>query len=197
MFVTSSTKVWLKCSVLFEIGSRFVGMIDWLKINTTMVGNRKANCIMGINRFSVDATASRLWLATSSPLAFSWLNFSKFWAPLPQKMHTRLSGPIGEKNVKVHLLKHQLIFILSPKMRSNNYHTKLLINFWAITLQKVDFLTRVTFINYTTDLKFESSAFAFVCFERSIFQTFWKLYCCAKFLFIELATSNFGYLLIF
>ena len=154
MFVTSSTKVWLKCSVLFDIGSRFVGMIDWLKSNTTMVGNRKANCIMGINRFSVDATASRLWLATSSPLAFSWLNFSKFWAPLPQKMHTRLSGPIGEKNVKVHLLKHQLIFILSPKMRSNNYNPtqlRILINFWAITLQKVHFLTRVTFINYTRE----------------------------------------------
>ena len=33
--------------------------------------------------------------------------------------------------------------------------------------------------------------------ERSIFQTFWKLHCCAKFLFIELETSNFGYLLIF
>ena len=33
--------------------------------------------------------------------------------------------------------------------------------------------------------------------ERSIFQTFWKLHCCAKFLFIELETSNFGYLLVF
>ena len=118
LFDISSNIVWLKFSVLFEIGSKFVGMLDWLKSNTTMVGNRKANCIMGINRFSVDATASRLWLATSSPLAFSWLNFSKSWAPLPQKMHTRLSGPIGEKNVKVHLLKHQLIFILSPKMHS-------------------------------------------------------------------------------
>ena len=34
-------------------------------------------------------------------------------------------------------------------------------------------------------------------FERSIFQTFWKPHCCAKFLFIEFETSNFGYLLIF
>ena len=33
--------------------------------------------------------------------------------------------------------------------------------------------------------------------QRSIFQTFWKVHCCAKFLFIELETSNFGYLLIF
>ena len=33
--------------------------------------------------------------------------------------------------------------------------------------------------------------------KRSIFQTFWKLHCCAKFLFIELETSNIGYLLIF
>ena len=28
--------------------------------------------------------------------------------------------------------------------------------------------------------------------ERSIFQKFWKPHCCAKFLFIELETSNFG-----
>jgi hypothetical protein len=33
--------------------------------------------------------------------------------------------------------------------------------------------------------------------KRSIFQTFWKQDCCARFLFIELETSNFGYLLIF
>ena len=33
--------------------------------------------------------------------------------------------------------------------------------------------------------------------ERSIFQKFWKLHYCAKFLFIELEASNFGYLLIF
>jgi hypothetical protein len=32
---------------------------------------------------------------------------------------------------------------------------------------------------------------------EDFFQTFWKLHCCAKFLFIELETSNFGYLLIF
>ena len=39
----------------------------------------------------------------------------------------------------------------------------------------------------------------FHCFfcKRSIFQTFWRLHCCAKFLFIELDSSNFGYLLIF
>ena len=28
--------------------------------------------------------------------------------------------------------------------------------------------------------------------KRSIFQTFWRLHCCAKFLFFELETSNFG-----
>ena len=33
--------------------------------------------------------------------------------------------------------------------------------------------------------------------ERAIFQTFWRLHCCAKFMFFELETSNFGYLLIF
>ena len=33
--------------------------------------------------------------------------------------------------------------------------------------------------------------------KRSIFQTLWKQDCCARFLFIELETSNFGYLLIF
>ena len=33
--------------------------------------------------------------------------------------------------------------------------------------------------------------------KRSIFQTFWKLHCCPDFLFNELETSNFGYLLIF
>ena len=34
-------------------------------------------------------------------------------------------------------------------------------------------------------------------FERSNLQTFWKNDCCAKFLFLELETSNFSYLLIF
>ena len=33
--------------------------------------------------------------------------------------------------------------------------------------------------------------------QRSIFQPFWKDDCCAKFLFFELETSNFAYLLIF
>ena len=33
--------------------------------------------------------------------------------------------------------------------------------------------------------------------KRSIFQIFWRLHCCAKFLSIELETSNFGDLLIF
>ena len=32
---------------------------------------------------------------------------------------------------------------------------------------------------------------------RAIFQTFWKLHCCPDFLFFEIETSNFGYLLIF
>ena len=34
-------------------------------------------------------------------------------------------------------------------------------------------------------------------FERSIFQTFWKVHCCPDFLFLKLETSNFGYLFIF
>ena len=34
-------------------------------------------------------------------------------------------------------------------------------------------------------------------FKRAIFQTFWKVHCCAKFLFFELETLNFGYLLFF
>ena len=33
--------------------------------------------------------------------------------------------------------------------------------------------------------------------ERAFFQTFWKLHCCPNFLFFEIETSNFGYLLIF
>ena len=33
--------------------------------------------------------------------------------------------------------------------------------------------------------------------ERNIFQTFWKHESCTDFLFLELDTSNFGYLLIF
>ena len=34
-------------------------------------------------------------------------------------------------------------------------------------------------------------------FKRSIFQIFWRLHCCVKFLSFELKTSNFGYLLIY
>jgi hypothetical protein len=45
----------------------------------------------------------------------------------------------------------------------------------------------------TTDLEFLKK----LDLERSIFQTFWKDDCCAKLLFFELETSNFGYLLIF
>ena len=33
--------------------------------------------------------------------------------------------------------------------------------------------------------------------KRCIFQIFWRLHCCAKFLSFELETSNFGYLIIF
>ena len=33
--------------------------------------------------------------------------------------------------------------------------------------------------------------------KRSIFQTFWRVHCCPKFLFFKLETSNFSYLLIF
>ena len=34
-------------------------------------------------------------------------------------------------------------------------------------------------------------------FNRSIFQTFWKVHCCPDFSFLELETSNLGYLNIF
>ena len=44
------------------------------------------------------------------------------------------------------------------------------------------------------DLKFSKQSSVW---KRSIFQTFWKQDCCARLLFIELETSNFGYLLIF
>ena len=37
--------------------------------------------------------------------------------------------------------------------------------------------------------------FFIVFFKRAIFQTFWKLHCCAKSLFFDLETSNYGYLL--
>ena len=33
--------------------------------------------------------------------------------------------------------------------------------------------------------------------KRAIFQTFWKLHCFPDFLFFEIETLNFGYLLIF
>ena len=46
------------------------------------------------------------------------------------------------------------------------------------------------FRNYNNVWLFDKS-------ERSIFQTFWKPDCCPDFLFLELETSNFGYLLIF
>ena len=35
------------------------------------------------------------------------------------------------------------------------------------------------------------------CVKRSIFQIFWRLHCCAKFLSFELETSNFGDLFFF
>ena len=42
-----------------------------------------------------------------------------------------------------------------------------------------------------------SMAFEDFKFKKSIFQTFWKVHCCPDFLFFEIETSNFGYLLIF
>ena len=47
------------------------------------------------------------------------------------------------------------------------------------------------FRNISRNMSFE------FCGERAIFQTFWKVHCCAKFLFFELETSKIGYLLIF
>ena len=47
-------------------------------------------------------------------------------------------------------------------------------------------------VSSVVEFKFVSSAFAFVCFERAIFQTFWRLHCVTKSLFFEIETSNFG-----
>ena len=48
-----------------------------------------------------------------------------------------------------------------------------------------------------TDEKLQFFWTFFYVLERSIFQIFWKPHCCTKSLFLELETSNFGYLLIF
>ena len=42
-----------------------------------------------------------------------------------------------------------------------------------------------------------SSMYYYSIYERSIFQTFWKQNSCPDFLFFELETSDFGYLLLF
>ena len=51
------------------------------------------------------------------------------------------------------------------------------------------------FVSLSTTRYSEENIFKQI--ERSIFQTFWKPDFGARFLFIELDTSNFGYLLIF
>ena len=45
--------------------------------------------------------------------------------------------------------------------------------------------------SYFTKANFTHRLLAFIC-ERSIFQTFWKIHSCTKFLSFELETSNFG-----
>ena len=49
--------------------------------------------------------------------------------------------------------------------------------------QEVGVRKILTFINYNFNQLVNSS-------ERAIFQTFWRLHCCAKFLFFELETSK-------
>ena len=64
---------------------------------------------------------------------------------------------------------------------------------------------KITWCDFTSSFKeisADSHNFRFrilhaLYIKRSIFQTFWRLHCCPDFLFIELDTSNFGYLLIF
>ena len=38
----------------------------------------------------------------------------------------------------------------------------------------------------------KNAEWPFVLLTRAIFQSFWRLHCCAKFLFFELETLNFG-----
>ena len=59
------------------------------------------------------------------------------------------------------------------------------------------------FLSYRLQILAPATFFCFLTFlnvwhesllnrQRSIFQIFWRLHCCAKFLFFELETSNFG-----
>ena len=56
-----------------------------------------------------------------------------------------------------------------------------------------DFLNTHEFISFVFCLKGFNNDWT----RRDIFQTFWKLHCCTKSLFLELETSNFDYLFIF
>ena len=79
----------------------------------------------------------------------------------------------------------------SKAITANNLSSPIRVKNFNRIIQKTcyeSFTTYTEHIQVITTLEF---------FERSIFQTFWKVHCCAKFLFIELETSNFGYLLIF
>ena len=55
-------------------------------------------------------------------------------------------------------------------------------------MKKIEQPVRVAFVQNPPMVKF---------IKRSIFQIFWRLHRCAKFLSFELETSNFGYMLIF
>ena len=50
---------------------------------------------------------------------------------------------------------------------------------------------------YPTQKQSLATGWCIRTFFWSIFQTFWKVYCCPDFLFLKVETSNFGYLLIF
>ena len=74
------------------------------------------------------------------------------------------------------------------------YVCKHLYNTIISTYQIWDFFTKTW--SFCTEFVFQPYilvrfvCFAFVCFERAIFQIFWKPHCCTKSLFVELETSN-------
>ena len=75
-------------------------------------------------------------------------------------------------------------------------------NLFHIVMQKRELLKKIylhvmyTYVLLSDDTGKKMLGF-WLAFERSIFQIFWKVHCCTKFLFIELDTSNFGYMFIF
>ena len=68
--------------------------------------------------------------------------------------------------------------------------------FYRISLYFFTSCSAQTYFNHSKSQKHSQELTNRHC-ERSIFQTFWKDGCCAKYLFFELETLNSGYLLIF